>query len=318
MRIVVLDGYGLNPGDLSWDPYGRLGRLTTYERSGSEEVEQRARNAEILLVDQVQLDGPLIRRLLRLHYIGVFGTGYDNVDIDAARERGVVVTNVPGYSTASVAQMTFALILHLAAALDGYTPLVQSGAWTQGRNFIYLPRPLIELESKTLGVIGYGAIGQRVAHLGHAFGMYIAVWSQSRKETDGLSVHWCELDELLSTSDVVTLHVPLTESTRYLINAKSLSLMKPTALLINTARGGLVQDVDLADALNSGRLAGAGLDVLSCTEPPEAENPLLGAKNCIITPHIAWATRASRLRCLTESAANLEAFLAGRSRNRVV
>ncbi len=297
MTIVVLDGYAINPGDLSWDA---LGPATVYDRTPPELVVERARHAEIVLTNKCVVTAEAIRQLPKLRYIGVMATGYNVVDLPAARQRGIVVTNVPGYSTRSVAQHTFALLLELCHHVGHHAATIQK--WTQAPDYCYWDFPQIELAGLTLGIIGHGQIGREVEKLARAFGMHVLVH------------RGVELERLFRESDVVSLHCPLKPETQGLVNAVRLAWMKPTAFLINTARGGLVVERDLAEALNTGRIAGAGLDVLS-TEPPPPDNPLLTAKNCFITPHIAWSTRAARERLLRAVAENIQAFREGRPQN---
>lgn len=312
-NIVVLDGYTLNPGDLGWEPVEALGRLTVHERTAREEVASRAGDADILLTNKALLPRETIEVLPRLRYIGVLATGFNVVDVHAARERGIPVTNVPGYGTPSVAQHVFALLLELTQRTGHHASLVEGGAWSSCPDFCFWRFPLIELSGRTLGIIGYGDIGKAVARIGLAMDMRVVVCTRTPRPQEG-GVEFVGMEEVFRTADVVTLHCPLTDDTRGLINAKCLGWMKPTAFLINTGRGPLVVEEDLAEALNSGRIAGAGLDVLS-TEPPAATNPLLRAKNCLITPHIAWATHAARTRLLGIAAGNIRAFLEGRPCN---
>ncbi len=325
MRITVLDGYALNPGDLSWEPLQALGELEVYGRCGPDEVIPRAREAEAVLVDAVSFEAATFAALPHLRYLGLFATGYDGIDLEAARAHGVTVCNVPAYGTASVAQATVALLLALTNRACEYDAMVRAGGWRAGEPYHYLSSPLLELEGKVLGVVGLGRIGRAVAALGRAFGMQVLTYSrraergaETGREAGCEGITLVTLDELFRRADVVSLHVPLTPETRFMVGRERLELMKPTAFLINTARGGLVDDAALATALHAGRLAGAGLDVIGPPEPPEPENPLLSAPNCVITPHIAWATREARSRCLAEAAANLEAFLSGWARNAVV
>ena len=299
MKIVVLDGLTLNPGDLTWDA---LGDATIYDRTPANQVVERARDAEILLTNKCVVDRQAIAQLPKLRYIGVMATGYNVVDIAAARERGIVVTNVPAYSTRSVAQHTFALVLELAQHVGHHAGTIER--WPKSADYCYWDFPLVELASLTMGIIGHGSIGREVEKLARAFGMNVLVH------------RGVDLEVLLRSSDVVSLHCPLTPVTEGLINASRLALMKPTAFLINTGRGGLVVEQDLANALNAGKIAGAGLDVLS-TEPPRSDNPLLTAKNCLITPHLAWATRASRERLMRAVVKNIQTFLAGAPENQV-
>jgi glycerate dehydrogenase len=307
MKIVVLDGYTLNPGDLNWDGLRALGECEIHDRTPAAQVVERARDAEIVLTNKTVLDRAGIARLPRLRYIGVLATGYNVVDVVAAQERGIVVTNVPAYGTRSVAQHAFALLLELVQHVGDHATAVQNGRWTACPDFSFQDHPLIELDGLTMGIIGYGSIGRAVAGIARAFGMRVIVQSRSARESVGLEC-------LLRESDVVSVHCPLTPDTRELVNAARLGLMKPTAFLINTSRGPLINERDLADALNSGRLAGAALDVLS-VEPPPADNPLLSARNCIITPHHAWATRAARERLLRVVVDNVRAFQSGPPQN---
>ena len=312
MKIVVLDGYTMNPGDLSWKPLEALGECAIYDRTPPERVVERAAGAEVVLTNKVVLDGAVMARLPAIKYIGVLATGYNVVDTAAARERGIVVTNVPAYSTRSVAQLVMALVLELAHHVGDHSRGVHEGRWTRSPDFAYWDWPLVELDGLVMGIVGFGQTGRAVADLARAFGMRVLV--HTRTPTAGPGVEFVDLATLLRRSDVVSLHCPLTPETEGLVNAKRLALMKPTAFLINTSRGPVVNERDLAEALNTGRIAGAGLDVLS-TEPPKADNPLLGAKNCFITPHFAWATRAARERMMKTVVANVRAFLAGRPQN---
>ena len=316
--IVALDAHGVNPGDLSWEKFESLGRLSVYAHCKREEIVPRAQKTRAVLVDMLPLGESEFAELPDLRYVGLFATGYDHIDIEAAGRRGIAVTNVPEYSTPSVAQMTFALLLNMTNRVRGYADYVADGYWRRGETFEYLDQPLVELSGKTIGILGFGPIGVAVARIAAAFGMHIIAWSRRPKPTDGLSVEWVELPDVFRRADVVSLHLPLTEETAEIVNQQTLSLMKPSAFLVNTARGGLVNDTDLAEALVEGRPAGAALDVLGPEEPPAPENPLLSAPNCIITPHVAWATRAARARCLREAASNLESYLYGEMRNRIV
>ncbi len=307
MRIVVLDGYTLNPGDLSWDNLEQLGDVTIHERSTPQEVLDRSQGADALLVNKVVLTADAIAGLTDLKYIGVTATGYNVVDVDAAAARGIPVCNVPTYGTRSVAQMTFAHILELTQNVGHHDLTVrEQGRWAAGSDFCYWDFPLIELEGKTLGIVGLGRIGTAVANLGLAFGMQVIACSPSSK-TPPEGIQMVEMDELFQQSDVISLHCPLTPDSENLVNAERLAQMKSSALLVNTSRGQLVDSEALAVALNSGQIAGAGLDVLE-QEPPPREHPLYTAKNCRITPHIAWATQAARARLLQTSVENLAAF----------
>jgi glycerate dehydrogenase len=306
MNIVVLDGYTLNPGDLSWDALRELGSCEIYDRSAPDEIVPRSTSAEIVLTNKVKLNGEYISSVPTLKYIGVTATGYNIVDVAAARERKVIVTNVPTYGTQSVAQMTFALLLELTQHVGHHAQTVREGRWTRSPDFCYWDYPLIELDGLTLGVIGFGRIGKMVGQLAEAFGMKVLTYSRKQPVA--------EMETLFRRSDIISLHCPLTPQTEHLVNEKRLAWMKPTAFLLNTSRGPLIDESALAKALNEGRIAGAGLDVLA-VEPPTADNPLLRAKNCLITPHIAWATRAARSRLMEAVVENLRAFLAGESKN---
>lgn len=312
-RIAVLDGHALNPGDLSWAPLLAIGPCSFHERTAPDQTVARAGEAEIVLTNKVAFDRLTLARLPGLRYIGVTATGYNIVDTAAARERGITVTNVPGYSTRAVAQTAFALLLELTHHVGDHAAGVRAGDWSRQPDFCYWRQPLLELDGLTLGLVGYGAIGRIVAQLARAFGMRVIVHTR-RPESVEAGTRVVELDALFRESDVVSLHCPLTPATRELVNARTLALMKPTALLINTARGPLIAEASLAEALNSGRIAGAALDVLS-VEPPPPDNPLLTARNCLVTPHFAWAAKAARERLLSVTVANLQAFLAGQPAN---
>lgn len=309
-RIVVLDGYTLNPGDLDWSPLEALGTCLIHDRTPPAEVAERAAGARILLTNKVVLSGDAIRNLPDLQYVGVLATGTNVVNLAAARERKISVCNVPGYGATSVAQQVFALLLELTQRTGHHAQTVADGRWSENPDFCYWDFPLVELNGLTLGVVGYGAIGKTTAEIGRAFGMKVLI--SSRTPRDG----FVSLDDLFAQSDVVSLHCPLTPETEGLINAQRLRSMRPEAFLINTSRGGLVVEADLAEALNEGRIAGAGLDVLS-SEPPPKDHLLFRAKNCLITPHIAWATRASRQRLLDIAVENVRAFLQGNPRHTV-
>jgi glycerate dehydrogenase len=317
MKIVVLDGYALNPGDLDWKPLEALGELTVHDRTPTGEVIARSQSAEIVLTNKTIISQHAIAHLPSLRYIGVLATGYNIVDVKAAEERGLIVTNIPGYSSNSVSQFVFALILELTCHTAEHGLAVREGGWVRSPDWSFTVAQIRELAGKTLGIVGLGAIGKRVALIGHALGMrVIAVGKPEQKPTQlpGFRIFRFPLDELLATSDVVTLHCPLTEETRRLINAHRLAKMKPTAILINTARGPLVDEAALVEALHKGTIAGAALDVLSA-EPPNADNPLLSAPRCIVTPHIAWASIEARKRLLQIAAENIQAFLNGKPIN---
>lgn len=311
--IVVLDGHTLNPGDLDWGRLVQLGKCAIYDRSNAAEIVERLADAEIVLSNKVSLTRKLMAGKPRLKYIGVTATGFNIVDVRAARELGIVVTNVPSYGTASVAQMVFAHLLNLTQRVADHARAVREGRWATATDWCFWNYPLLELEGLTMGIVGYGRIGQATAKLAQAFQM--KVLAHSRGSIDAASgIRASSLESVFRDSDVISLHCPLTPETQRLVNRERLALMKPTAFLINTSRGALIDEEALAEALNSGRLAGAGLDVLD-TEPPREGNPLYDAKNCYITPHIAWATRSSRQRLLDTAIDNVAAFLRGQPRN---
>jgi glycerate dehydrogenase len=314
MKIVVLDGYTLNPEDLSWDELKALGACEVFDRTPPDQVVARARDAEIVLTNKTVLDAAVLRQLPRLKYVGVLATGYNVVDIQAARERSIPVTNIPIYGTPSVAQMVFAHLLELTQHVAHHAQTVRDGRWTKSADFCYWDFPLIELNGLTMGIVGYGRIGRETGAAAKAFGMKVLAYEVGPKPAGDDEEFIEELDDLFRRSDVISLHCPLTPENKGFVNARRLALMKKTAFLINTSRGPLVEEQALAEALNSGRIAGAGLDVLA-VEPPSSANPLLKAKNCQITPHIAWATRAARERLMKTAADNVRAFLAGGPRN---
>ena len=316
MKIVVLDGYAANPGDLSWEGLKTLGECTIYDRTAPEEVLERAAGAEAILTNKVVITAEQMAALPDLKYIGVLATGYNIIDINAARERGIVVTNIPAYSTPSVGQMVFAHILNITQQVQHHSEEVRKGRWTNNADFCFWDTPLIELLGKKIGLIGLGQTGYNTAHIAIGFGM--KVWAYTSKSRLQLppEIKKMELDQIFHECDIVSLHCPLTEQTRELVNARRLALMKPTAILINTGRGPLVNEQDLADALNNNQIYAAGVDVLS-TEPPRADNPLLTARNCYITPHIAWATTAARERLMGIMQENLKAYIAGKPVNNV-
>ncbi|MDE5636760.1 MAG: D-2-hydroxyacid dehydrogenase [Alistipes sp.] len=316
MVIKVLDGYGLNPGDLSWREFESMGSVTVYDRTSPEQIAERAADADVLLTNKTPLTAAMLRSLPRLRYVGVLATGYNVVDVAAAREEGIVVTNIPAYGTASVAQTVFAHLLAIAQRVEHYTDENRRGRWSRSADFCYWDFPLVELAGKRMGIVGFGNTGSAAARIAAAFGM--EVWAFTSKSAESLpaGVRKAELDELFRSCDVVSLHCPLTESTRGMVDAARLAMMKPTSILINTGRGPLVVERDLADALNAGTIFAAGLDVL-CSEPPESDNPLLSARNCFITPHIAWATREARERLMRIAADNLRSYVEGRTVNNV-
>jgi len=314
MKLVVLDGVTLNPGDLSWDPLEALGECTVHDRTQPGKVLARAGGDEIVLTNKVVLSAALLQQLPDLKYIGVLATGTNVVDLQAAARQDIVVTNVPDYSTASVAQLTFALLLELTLHVGSHSEGVRAGRWSQAKDFSYADFPLIELEGLTLGIVGFGRIGQRVAAIARSFGMTVLVHSRTQPGPEKVGVRAVDLDTLFCESDVVTLHCPLTEGTTGLVNAERLAGMKSSAFLINTGRGPLIDESALAEALNARTIAGAAVDVLS-SEPPPVENPLLSAQNCLITPHIGWATLAARRTLMEIVVTNVTAFLQGAPQN---
>ena len=315
MKIVILDGHAINPGDLSWDALRSLGSLEVFDRTPENAILARAREAEVLLTTRTPLSAQTLMQLTQLRYVGVMFTGYDAIDLKAARERNVLVTNVPIYGTASVAQLVFALLLELCHHVAVHSAATHAGEWSRSPDFSFWKTPLVELQGKTMGIVGFGRIGRHVAEIAVAMGMHVIAADAGRRDAPTWpGFRWCDVDELMSAADVVSLHCPLLPETRGMINAASLSKMKPGSFLINTSRGPLVIEQDLADALNSGHLAGAAVDVLS-SEPPSPDNPLLHTKACIVTPHIAWATKEARTRLIETVVANLRAFLEGRPVN---
>lgn len=314
MKIVVLDGYGLNPGDLSWDALKELGDVTIYPRTTEEEVYQRSVDADIILTNKVVMSADVIWELPKLKYIGVLATGYNVVDTEAAKDSDIVVTNIPAYSTDSVAQNTFAHILAIANRVEHYSDQNRNGRWSSNPDFVYWDTPLVELSGKTLGVVGLGRIGMKVAQIALCFGMDVfAVTSKHRADLPE-GIRKTTLDGLLATSDILSLHCPLNRETHEMINAESLKKMKRGAILINTGRGPLVNESDVAEALKSGQLGAYGADVM-CQEPPMADNPLFSAPNAFITPHIAWATYEARTRLMQIAVDNVKAFIDGKPIN---
>ncbi len=315
MKIVVLDGYVLNPGDLSWHGIKKLGDCVIYDRTPTELTLERSAEADVLISNKVILNKEIIEKLPKLKYIGVLATGYNVVDIEAAKKAGAIVTNIPAYSAASVAQMVFSHILNFVQNVAAHAQSVSAGGWAASIDFAYWKTPQTELAGKTLGVIGFGQIGQAVAKIGLAFGMKVIYNNRSKKEP-GLEATQVDLETLISESDFISINCPLTPENTGFINRSTLEKMKPTAFLVNTGRGPLINEQDLAVALNSGKIAGAGLDVLS-VEPALPDNPLPKAKNCYITPHIAWATFEARTRLMDIATENLKAFIQGRPINTV-
>ena len=316
MKIVELDGYAANPGDLSWEPLRALGELTIYDRTPPELVVERAKDADAILINKVQIDEHVLSQLPRLRYIGVLATGYNVVDVEAAARRGIVVTNIPAYSTDSVAQMTFAHILNITLRTDHYARQAREGRWSRNPDFCYWDTPLMELSGKVLGIVGFGNIGQRVAGIARQFGMNVFTLTSKSSSDLPDGIQKATLDELLGISDILSLHCPLTPQTRHLINVETLAKMKPGSILINTGRGPLVDEQAVANALASGHLLGYGADVMT-DEPPMPDNPLLSQPNAFLTPHIAWATFEARQRLMNICVENLRAFIDGKPQNDV-
>lgn len=316
MKIVVLDGYATNPGDLSWDGLAECGELVVYDRTPVGLTLERAAGATVLISNKAVLGAEEMAALPELRYIGLQATGANVIDLEAARRHNIVVSNVPAYSMSSVAQLAFALLLELARGVGRHAERVRQGAWTHCPDFTFQETPQVELSNKVFGVVGFGDIGRQAARIAAAFGMRALVHTRTPAPATYPDVSFVELDQLLNESDVVSLHCPLTPETELLMNTERLAMMKASAYLINTSRGLLIDEAALAEALHSGNIAGAGLDVLS-QEPPPADNPLLKAPNCYVTPHLAWATLAARQRLMAVLVDNVRAFLDGRPQNLV-
>ncbi len=316
MKIVILDGFTLNPGDLSWEALQAFGEVEIYDRTPPEQSVARAKDADIILVNKHIVDAALMDQLPKLKLICVTATGFNNVDINHATEKGIQVCNVKGYSTSSVAQHVFAFILSFQNRIQEHNKSVQQGDWAKSQDFSYTLSPIVEIERKTIGIYGFGRIGQRVAELAQAFNMKVIATHKHPLRDRRPGVQFVHLEELFETSDYISLHAPLNADNVGIINARLLDLMKPSAYLINTGRGPLINEVDLKEALEANKLAGAALDVLS-KEPPPADHPLIGVKNCIITPHLAWASLESRQRLMNGTVENVKAFLNGKPRNEV-
>jgi len=310
MKICILDGYSLNPGDLDWSPVERLGDVTLFDRTPADKIVERAADADIVLTNKVPFSADTLRQLPRLRFICVLATGYNIIDTEAAARQGVVVANIPAYSTMSVAQMAFAHILNITNHVASYAREVADGKWTNCPDFCFWDSALTELAGKTMGIVGLGNTGMATARIAVAMGMKVVALTSKSADTLPEGITPAPLDDVLASADVVSLHCPLTPSTRHLINAASIAKMKPSAILINTGRGPLVDEQAVADALNSGRLAAFGADVLS-QEPPRGDNPLLSARNCFLTPHIAWATLEARTRLMSTATENVRQFIAG-------
>lgn len=316
MNITVLDGYALNPGDLSWDGIAKLGNFKLYDRTSPDDVLSRSIDSEVLITNKTVLDGEMLRKLPKLKYVGVLATGYNVVDIDVAKDLGIVVTNIPAYSTMSVVQMVFALLFAVTNRVEHYTAEVHEGRWSSNPDFCYWDTPLMELSGKTFGIVGLGHIGMAVAKIALTFGMRVIAYTSKDAGSLPEGIEKRELDDLFMESDVVSLHCPLNDSTKGMVNSYRLSQMKSNAILINTGRGPLVDEDALAEALKSGKIAAACADVLS-SEPPNKENPLLSSPNFYVTPHIAWATLEARRRLMEIATSNLKAFLEGSPVNNV-
>lgn len=316
MKIVVLDGYAMNPGDLDWAPITSLGDVSIYDRSTKAQVVERSVGATIVLTNKIEITKEMMDQLPDLKYIGITATGFNNVDLQAATDRGIIVTNVKGYSTDAVAQHTFALLLSLMNRVETHSDMVHQGKWSASKDFTFRETPLLEVSGKTMGLIGLGDIAMKVAEIARAFGMWVIAYRKNPHKTTDPTIQMVSLDDIFEQSDVVSLHIPLSEETRHLVHAGNLAKMKSSAYLINTARGALVNEKDLSEALADKRIAGAGLDVLS-QEPPSEDNPLLNARNCVITPHIAWAMVETRTRLLQLASDNIRAYQQGRPINRV-
>lgn len=310
MKICILDGYSLNPGDLDWSPVERLGDVTLFDRTSADKIVERAADADIVLTNKVPFSADTLRQLPRLRFICVLATGYNIIDTEAAARQGVVVANIPAYSTMSVAQMAFAHILNITNHVASYAREVADGKWTNCPDFCFWDSALTELAGKTMGIVGLGNTGMSTARIAVAMGMKVVAMTSKSADTLPEGITPAPLDDVLASADVVSLHCPLTPSTRHLINAASIAKMKPSAILINTGRGPLVDEQAVADALNGGRLAAFGADVLS-QEPPRGDNPLLSARNCFLTPHIAWATLEARTRLMSTATENVRQFVAG-------
>lgn len=316
MKIIVLDGYAANPGDISWEPLRRLGEVTVYDRTPADQVALRIGDAEAVLTNKCRIDEAVMAACPNLKYVGELATGYNNIDVQAARRRGVTVCNIPAYSTVDVVQLTFALLLEICMNAARHSDAVHAGKWTACPDFCFWETPLIELAGKTMGIVGYGRIGRAVSAVAVAMGMKVLAYSRHPSGELPEGCRWAGLDELLAESDVISLHCPLNEDSRGMINRDSIARMKDGVILLNTGRGPLIVERDLADALDSGKVYAAGVDVVS-EEPIRADNPLLTARNCVITPHIAWAPTAARQRLMDIAVGNLSAWLEGKTVNDV-
>ena len=316
MKIVILDGYAANPGDLEWDGLEQLGDCTLYDRTSRDQVLERCKDANIVLTNKVPFKRETIEALPNLKYIGVMATGYNIIDTEAAKEKGIVVTNIPSYSTNSVAQMVFAHILNITLHVQKHSDEVHQGRWSKNADFCFWDSPLLELHGRTIGIIGLGSIGQAVARIAFGFGMKVIAYTSKTQLQLPHEIQKVELDELFEQADIVTLHCPLTDETRNMVDKRRLELMQPTSIIINTSRGPLINEAELAEAPKNKTIYAAGIDVMS-QEPPKADNPLLGVENCYITPHIAWASFAARTRLMKILINNVKAFMEGKPENQV-
>lgn len=314
MKIVNLDAYTTNPGDLSWDNFKKYGEVTIYERTNPDQIVERAKDADVLFINKCVITKEILDELPNLKYVGLQSTGYNVIDCDYAKKKGIIVSNIPAYSTTAVAQLVFALILQITNKVTMHSDAVHNGEWCECPDFCFWKAPLFELDGKTIGIIGFGSIGQRVSNIAKAFGMNVLVFTPHPKPDEFKEISFVDFNTLCKNSDIITCHCPLTPVTENLINENAINMMKKSAIVINTSRGPVVNEEDLANALNSGRIQGAGLDVLR-VEPPKKDNPLLTAKNCYITPHIAWAALETRQRLLGILEDNLKAFINGEPQN---
>ncbi len=315
-KIIVLDGYAANPGDFNWDGLTQLGECTIYDRTANNEILDRIKDAEIILTNKTPITATTIEQSPHLKYIGVIATGYNIVDIEAAKKRGIVVTNIPAYSTNSVAQLTFAHLLNIAQRVQTHSDEVKKGRWSSHVDFTFWDTPLIELFGQKMGIIGLGNTGMATAKIALGFGLTVCAYTSKKQDELPQGIEKIELNDLFKTCDIISLHCPLNSKTQGMINKESLSLMKPNAILLNTARGGLINEKDLADALNNNQIYAAGIDVLT-EEPPQADNPLIATKNCFITPHFAWASFSARERLMKILLANIKAYIDGAPINNV-
>lgn len=315
-KIIVLDGYAANPGDFNWDGLTQLGDCTIYDRTDNEDIVDRIKDAEIILTNKTPITAETIKQSPQLKYIGVIATGYNIIDVEAAKNKGIIVTNIPAYSTNSVAQLTFAHLLNIAQRVQTHSDEVKKGRWSSNADFTFWDTPLIELYGKKMGIIGLGNTGMATARIALAFGLHVYAYTSKKQEDLPQGIEKIELEDLFKTCDIISLHCPMNSKTQGMINKESLSLMKSNTILLNTARGGLINEEDLAEALNNNRIYAAGIDVLT-QEPPQADNPLIAAKNCFITPHYAWASFSARERLMEILLDNIKAYIEGSPINNV-